>query len=228
MNRDWLVPGAIIFAGLIIAITIYVQHHHDVVAQAGNPSAVRPVDPSTDHFIGNPTAPITVIEYADIDSVYSKQFQPVMQQIMQTYGQNGDVVWVYRNFPLIGIDQYSEEHAEAADCIAAQGGSTGFFNFVNALEAAAPDENEFNPKGYDAVVSQLGYNVDTFNSCLSNRTEEKSVEADYENALAVGADGSPFTVLLVKGQKPAVISGALTYPEMKAVIDASINKVLGQ
>ena len=26
----------------------------------------------------------------------------------------------------------------------------------------------------------------------------------------------------------AVISGALSYPEMKAVIDASINKVLGQ
>ena len=133
---------------------------------------------------------------------------------------------VYRSFPLIGVDQYSEEHAEASECVAAQAGSTGFFKFVDALETAAPDQNEFNPKGYDAIITQLGYSVTDFNTCLANHTYEKKVEADYDNALAVGADGSPYTVLLVKGQKPATISGALPYNTMKQIIDAQISKVL--
>jgi protein-disulfide isomerase len=229
MNKDWLIPGAIVFAGLVIAISLYVIHYHAAVVQNGNPAAVRPVDAS-DHIIGNPAAPVVLIEYADIDSEYSKEFQPIMEQLMRTYGPSGNVAWVYRNFPLIGVDTNAEEHAEAAECVAAQGGAqngtTDFFAFIDALETAAPNANEFDPKGYDAIVSQLGFSVPDFNTCLSSGAEKKRVEADYQNALAVGADGSPFTVLLVRGQKPAVISGALPYDVMKQVIDTSIAKVL--
>jgi protein-disulfide isomerase len=227
MSRGWLVPGAIIFAGLAIALAVYTINHHAVLATQGNPAATRPVDPTTDHIIGNPAAPIVIIEYADIDSEYSKTFQPIMEQIMQTYGNQGNVAWVYRSFPLIGVDQYSEEDSEASECVAAQAGSTGFFKFVDALETA-PFENEFNPKGYDSILTQLGYSVSDFNTCLANHTYEKKVEADYENALTIGADGSPYTVLLVKGQKPATISGALSFATMKQIIDAQLSKVLNQ
>ena len=230
-RSGWLVPGAIVLVGFVIAISVYTIHHHVIVAQVGNPAAVRPVDPTTDHIIGNPAAPVVIIEYADIDSEYSKEFQPVMEQVMQTYGSGGDVAWVYRSFPLIGIDNNSEENAEASECVSVQGGvqnaSTAFFKFVDALETAAPNQNEFDPKGYDAVVSQLGYSVTNFNTCLANHTYVKKVGADYENALAVGADGSPYSVLLVKGQKPATISGSLPYSTMKQIIDAQIAKVLG-
>jgi protein-disulfide isomerase len=227
----WLIPGAIVFAGLVIAFSVYSIQHHTAVTQAGDPSAVRPVNPATDHIVGNPTAPVIFIEYADIDSEYSKQFEPVMEQVMQTYGSGGSVAWVYRDFPLIDIDATSEEDAEAAECVAAQGGAqngtTNFFKFIDALETAAPDQNQFDPKGYDPIATQLGLSVADLNNCLSARTEEKHVEADYENALAVGADGSPFTVLLVKGEKPAVISGALPYEVMTQIIDGDVAKVLG-
>jgi protein-disulfide isomerase len=226
MSKDWLVPGAIIFGGLVIAFAVYTINHHVVLATQGNPAATRPVNPTADHIIGNPAAPVVIVEYADIDSEYSKSFQPVMEQIMQTYGNQGNVAWVYRSFPLIGVDQYSEEDSEASECIGAQGGNTGFFKFVDALETAAPDQNEFDPKGYDTIVTQLGYSVTDFNTCLASHTYEKKVEADYENALAIGANGSPYSVLLVKGQKSAIISGALPYLTMKTIIDAQISKVL--
>ena len=226
LSSGWLIPGAIIFVGFVVALTVYSINHHAILASVGNPAAVRPVN-TTDHIIGNPAAPVVIIEYADIDSEYSKQFQPVMEQIMQMYGSSGNVAWVYRSFPLIGIDNNSEEHAEASECVSAQAGTTGFFKFIDALEVAAPDQNEFDPKGYDAIITQLGYSVTDFNTCLANHTSEKKVAADYENALAVGADGSPYSVLLVRGQKPATISGSLPYATMKQIVDAQIARVLG-
>ena len=93
MSKDWRVPGAILFAGLIIAVAVYVINHHAVIVTQGNAAATRPVDPTTDHIIGNPAAPVMIIEYADIDSEYSKAFQPVMEQIMQAYGNQGSVAW---------------------------------------------------------------------------------------------------------------------------------------
>jgi protein-disulfide isomerase len=88
MKREMLIPAAIVFVGLILAIAVYNLHHTIAVQQNGNPSAVNPVNPSVDHILGDPNAPVIVIEYADIDSEFSKDFQQVMEQIMQEYGKS--------------------------------------------------------------------------------------------------------------------------------------------
>ncbi|MDR3546747.1 MAG: thioredoxin domain-containing protein [Candidatus Pacebacteria bacterium] len=229
-RNEWLIPGAIILVGFILAVSVYLLNHHATTSSVGNVAAMRPVS-STDHIIGNPAAPVVFVEYADVDSEYAKDFEQVMEQVMQTYGSGGQVAWVYRAFPLIGVDEYSEEHAEAAECVAAgagaQNSSAAFFKFIDALQAAAPGENDFNPRGYDDVISQLGYSVTDFNTCLADGTYKSRVMADYENALAIGADGSPYTVLIVKGQSAKVISGAVPYSTLKQVIDSAISDALG-
>jgi protein-disulfide isomerase len=229
-RNEWFIPGAIVVAGIILAFAVYTIHYKTIIANKGNPSAVLPIS-STDHLMGNPTAPVVIIEYADMDSEYSKQFQLVMEQVMQTYGPSGNVAWVYRQFPLIGEDALAEEDAEASECVAAEGGANGsidFFKFIDDLQTTAPGDAEFNPAGYDAIVTSLGLSSDTFDACLKARTYEKQVGVEYENALAIGATGAPFNVLLVKGQTPTVISGGLPYSAMKSVIDQSIAKVLNQ
>jgi protein-disulfide isomerase len=227
MKNEWFLPGAIIVAGIIIAISVYSVHHAQLMSKKGNPEAARPID-ATDHVIGNPAAPVVVIEYGDIDSRYTKDFDLVMTQIMDAYGSSGNVAWVFRHFPLVVQNQYSEQHAEAAECVAAQGGTTMFYKFIDSLQATSPDENQFNPAGYDDVVSGLGLDVSKFNLCIKGHTYEKHVAGDFNNALEIGAEGSPYSVLLVKGQKPRVISGSLPYNAMKQVIDQAIHKVLAQ
>ena len=226
MKNEWLVPGAIIAAGILIAFAVYVTHHHAAIIQNGNPEAVAPVNPTTDHFVGNPTAPVVVIEYADIDSEYSKGFQQVMEQIMLTYGSTGQVAWVYRHFPLVGIDTNSEEHAEAAECVASLSNNSKFFAFIDALQVAAPGDSQFNPQGYDSVVSSLGISTGSFDDCCHRHNFRKKVAADYANGQAVGTSGTPFSVVLVKGQKPFTISGELPYDSMKIIIDKALAEVL--
>jgi protein-disulfide isomerase len=224
MKRELKIPLAIIFAGAILAFAVYTVRHHDASTSTEDPSVVRAVDTS-DHVLGNPAAPVTVIEYADIDSSYAKDFQKVMEEVIQNYGAGGNVAWVYRHLPA-DPQSNSAQHAEAAECVASLSDTNTFFAFIDALQAAAPGDNSFDPLGYDAVVTRLGLSSGTFDQCMASHTYKQRVVSDYGNAGAIGATASPFSVLLVHEQKPAIIEGSVPYPAMKKIIDASIAKAL--
>ncbi len=224
-KNGWLLPGAILFSGLVLAFAVYSARHQPTSAPNGHPEAARPVSPQ-DHILGNPTAPIVVIEYSDIDSSYATDYQQVMTQIVQNYSKSGSVLWVFRNFPGASSDVNAGEHAEAAECVAAVGGSSGFFKFINAIQAAMPADGFFDPVNYDPIVTSLGYSSQTFESCLKAHTYQKQVQADNDNAVAVGATGSPYSIVLAKGQKPVVVAGSVPYGTMKQVIDSLLQKQL--
>lgn len=220
----WLIPIAVIAAGVLLAISIYVvRTTHVLGAPKGDVANVTPVS-SSDHLVGSPSAPVMIIEYADIDSSFSKSFQKVMEQLMVQYAPAGKVGWAYRHFPL--IDQYpnSEEHAEAAECASALGNSKAFWSFIDLMQAYAPGDQQFDPTNYDTVASAIGVNTDRFDACMTAHTYLNKVNADITNGVAIGVDASPYLVVLVHGQKPIAISGSLPYDAMKKIIDQSIAK----
>jgi protein-disulfide isomerase len=219
---SWLLPIAIIVAGLILAVTLYrYRIHHVVSIPAAEVSHIRAVD-NTDHIMGNPGAPIKIIEYADIDSSYAKTFQVTMEQLMANYAAGGKVAWVYRHFPLVDQHAYSEQHAEAAECIAKLGGPTLFLQFIDALNAQAPGSQLFDPRNYDGVVSALGVVSQSFHDCIKSGEFQQRVARDFDNGLLIGSGGSPFTVIEVQNQKPVIINGAVPYDSLKKIIDTSI------
>jgi protein-disulfide isomerase len=172
-----------------------------------------------DHILGSPTAPLMLIEYCDIHSPYCKNFNGVLEQIIATYGKDGRVAWAYRHLPL--LDQYpdAETAAEASECIAAEGGTEAFFKFID-LAGAAPDGS-----GYGDIVSRLGIDAGAFSACLADHTYLSRVRAEAGNAINAGATGAPYTILLVNGQPALPISGALSYGQMKQIIDAVLSKM---
>jgi protein-disulfide isomerase len=204
-REAWFIPGAIIAAGIVLALGIYIER--------------------SGHVEGSAKADITLmlVEYADIDSTYSKSFQQTMEELMAQYAEGGKVAWVYRHLPLIDQHIHAAEHAEAAECIASLGGPNIFFRFIDALNSASPGDLQFDPKNYDSVVSSLGVLPESFDACLSAHTYQNKVGNDFQNGIAIGAGGSPFTVLLVKGQKPVTIDGALPYDGLKKIVDQAIS-----
>jgi protein-disulfide isomerase len=214
-------------AGIILAITTYMVRQAHILPSSGpiktDLSIMTPISVK-DHIIGAPTAPVVFVEYGDIDSQYSKDFQKAMQQLMTEYGANGKVAWVYRHFPLISEHQYAETHAEAAECAASVGGANAFWRFIDIAQAYAPDTHQFNPADYSKVVPAIGISLPDFVECMQKHTFTSAVKEEFDNALAMGASGSPYTVLMVKGQPPVAISGALPYTELKKLVDQSIAK----
>lgn len=222
---SWALPVAIITAGVIVATATYVVRIHNHVAyEAGDPSVIRPVTPN-DHLIGNPTAPVMVVEYGDIDSEFTKKFNSIMEQLMVEYAPGGKVAWVFRHFPIIALHPNAASHASAAECISSLAGPESFWRFLDAVAAQAPGANQFNPKDYPTLLLGLGVSKDAFALCVSKGTFEQHVQDDYTNAILAGATGSPHIILVIKGQRPVPISGALPYTSMKKVIDEALKKV---
>ncbi len=223
-RETWFIPAAIVIAGLILAVAVYAMRSGRVEgAVEGDISLLHPVT-EADHIAGNPAAPVVLVEYADIDSSYAKSFQQTLEQVMADYGENGQVAWVYRHLPLIDQHVHAAEHAEAAECVASLGGPASFWRFIDAVNGAAPDSQQFDPDGYDSIVSGLGLLPQSFEACMSAHTYQQKVASDFENGIAVGAGGSPFTVLLVKGQQPVTIDGAVPYDALKKMLDAAVQK----
>lgn len=218
-----VIPIAILVAGLGIAVAIYFVRAEPAFLSGGvDVSKTDPVNPNSDHIAGNPGAKIMLVEYSDIDCQYCKSFQRTLAQVAAEYGPRGDVAWVYRHFPLVDIHQHAASHAEASECVASIAGEPYFWRFIDAIHASSPDLTEFDPLGYEAIITSLGIDMSAFNACMAADTFTDKVSKDFEDALEIGANGTPFTVILVDGKEPLSISGAVSYASLKEIIDAAL------
>ncbi len=226
MKSSLVVPFAIIAAGVIVAGSVYFYFHPKtpmMPTDTENLSVVRAVD-DTDHILGNPAASVMLVEYSDIDCPFCKNFKETMEKTMATYGASGNVAWVYRHLPITDQHPNAEMHAEAAECVAAQGGTAAFFRFIDEVNDAASGTAQFDPAHYGTVIQKLGLDTTAFSTCLQNHTYQKRVADDAANAIASGAGGAPYTVLIAKGEPPVSISGAFSYEQMTQLIDAALQK----
>jgi protein-disulfide isomerase len=225
MQNQYILPAVIIIAGLLIAAAVFWGGKLQVPAAPNNNGATqainfRPVD-ATDHILGNPNAAVRVIEYADLECPYCKQFQTTMHQVMTYYGQSGQVAWVYRAFPLAQIHSKAPKEAEAAECAADQGGNTAFFSYIDQLYSVTPGENNLDLAQLPVIAKDVGLNVDMFNTCLNSGKYAAKVQQSYNEAIAAGGNGTPYILITVKGSTDAVpLSGAQPYDSMRAAIDA--------
>ena len=102
-----------------------------VVDTEGKTGLAMRAPSASDHIIGSPTAPIVLVEYSDFQCPYCKMIHPSLKQIVSD--SNGQVAWVYRDFPLYQIHPEAENSANAAECIAAQLGNDAFWSFGDTI-----------------------------------------------------------------------------------------------
>ena len=224
MKSQYVLPITIVVAGALIAGAVFLVGKSSVPTP-GNTStnvSARPFDASTDHILGNPNATVKVVEYMDLECPHCKAFETTLHQVIDHYSTNGNVAnvaWVSRPFPLASIHDRAPKEAEAAECAADQGGNTAYFKFIDGVFAVTPSDNGLDPAQLPVIAGQIGLNVDTFNSCLSSGKFTKKVQDSYNEAIALGAQGTPFTLVMV-GNEAVTLSGDQPYDSMIAAIDA--------
>ncbi|MDB5224396.1 MAG: protein-disulfide isomerase [Candidatus Adlerbacteria bacterium] len=216
-------PVAIIIAGVLIATAIIFTNTHAqnaetgaAVQQAGQnlPTNVAVVAPNKDdHIIGSPTAPIVLVEYSDFQCPYCSMVYPTIKNIVES--SNGQIAWVMRNFPLYQIHPHAEEAANAAECIAEQKGNDGFWKFADAV---FNDQANIGPALYTKIATSLGANMTQYNSCTTSKKYQARIDAEAQDAMNNGGNGTPFTVVYGNG-KQIPVSGALPAAQFNAVIN---------
>ena len=220
MKPSTTIPLAIVIGGIIVALAVYLSIHSTAPSTSsgnGNPALVRPVGPD-DHILGNPSAPVKIVEYADFDCEYCKGFDETLHQIVANDGARGQVAWVFREFPLTELHPTALEHAEAAECAAVAGGNDAFWRYADLLFKNQPAD----PSSYGALAANAAVPGDAFSSCMqdASSTVGAAIRTDRQNALDVGARGTPYSLILVSGQMPVVMDGAYSY--------AAVNQLVGQ
>ncbi len=219
MKTSTTIPIAILIGGLIVAAAVYVtvkSTQPPTSSSTGNPALVRPVG-ADDHILGNPLAPVKIIEYSDFDCAFCKDYDATLRQIIADLGASGKVAWVYRQFP-IPSHPNAMKHAQAAECIAKVAGNDAFWKFAGSLFENQPTD----PSRYGALAKATGADTNAFATCYQNAatTVDARILADIENGKAAGASGTPYTIIIAPGKSPFVIPGAYPYADVRDAVES--------
>lgn len=224
-KNNLTIPIAIVIAGIIIAGTIFYTKSSPSKKENGGDlakeeqfSGPRPVD-NSDHILGNPNAELTIVEFSDTECPFCKRFHETMIQVMEEYGKEGTVAWVYRHFPLDALHSKARKEAEATECAAETGGNEKFWEYINRLYKITPSNNGLDLNELPNIAEEIGLDKDKFEECLSSGRTAQNVEDDYQDGLKSGAKGTPYSVILTKEGKKFPVNGALPYSQLKAAIE---------
>lgn len=230
-----LIPVAIIVGFAMIAVAIFFtnQGSSENTKITGTPGdsemlaegTPRPVD-ETDNILGNPNAPILMVEYSDYDCQFCKAYHQTMHQILDEYGVSGQVAWVYRQFPLVQIHPNSPKISEAALCVNDIGGNTAFWTFTDLVFDDRDIDEYTNVTKLPGYAEAAGVSRADYVECLDSGRMKEKVTSSIKDGFNSGARSTPYTVLIV-GNQQAVISGAQPYTTVKGIIENLISQLEG-
>ncbi len=141
------------------------------------------VDPERDHVRGSGHAPVTLVEYADFECPYCGQAEPVIRELLGTFGE--DLRYVFRHLPLNDVHPHAQLAAEAAEAAGAQGA------FWEMHDLLFEHQDALTPEDLHDHAAELGLDTERFDDELRRRTYAPRVSADVSSADASGVSGTP-------------------------------------
>lgn len=215
-----LIAGAVIYSGgkAPTAGTANQPQQQQVAQQTGDLEQMAPVT-SKDHIRGDINAPVKIVEYSDTECPFCKRFQETMNDVMDTYGKDGKVAWVYRHFPIDQLHSKARKEAVAMECANELGGNGKFWEFADRLYEVTPANNGLDPAELPKIAQFVGLNTAKFNVCLGSTKYDKHIQDEVENAQATGGNGTPWSIVVGKNGKKYPLSGAQPISAIKQLID---------
>ncbi len=219
------VPYAIITAGVVIALAIFMSKGHGTVPttptkQVEGTAVTTPLSDvtvsSSDFIRGDMTkAKVVIVEYSDSDCPFCQRFHETMETVRATYGEK--VAWVYRFFPL-SIHPNANNEALALECVGELGGNETFWKYLDQLIniTVTPEQSA---SILASTAKDLGIDGKLLSTCLSNPQTSKKIEAQSVEAQMLGGQGTPFSIAIAANGQRVAIPGAYPIEDMKKIID---------
>jgi protein-disulfide isomerase len=188
----------------------YVQTEPQATAAPAGPVEV---DTTGAFTIGAADAPVVMVEFTDFQCPYcSRHFIETFPQIKADYIDTGKVRYVFMDFPLTSIHPQAPLAAEAARCA---GDQDAYLEMHHALFDRQGEWSGRDDAGevFVALAVELGLDEASFAQCLDSGQYAAAVQADLEQGVGLGINGTPAFFLngnFISGAQPfSVFQGAI-------------------
>ena len=156
------------------------------VAATADKAALMDVLPN-DHVLGNPKAPVTIIEYASLTCSHCAHFHTqILPELKKKWIDTGKVKLIYRDYPL---DQVAVKAAQIAECA----GKDKYFGVLDIIFRGQPTW----ATGTDPVAELAkplriaGLGEAEIKACLANDAMLNAVLNDYRSGETLGVNSTP-------------------------------------
>ncbi|MEW5987908.1 MAG: thioredoxin domain-containing protein [Chloroflexota bacterium] len=165
-------------------------------------------------YRGDPAAPVVIQEYSDYQCPFCTRFyQETLPTLKENQIANGEVLFIYYDFPLTSIHPQAEAAANAARCAGEQG-AANYWAMHDAIFAKSEEwSNNRANEVFATYAEGIGLDVTQFKNCVANQTYGAAVSADIESGRGLGVNSTPSFFLngqaLIGAQPLAVFNEAI-------------------
>ena len=155
-------------------------------------------------FLGNPDAPITILEWGDYQCTFCYKFhQETLQIINEDFIKTGKVKVVFKDYPLNGPD--SKLAAEASYCAQDQ---EKYWQYHDEVYRNWGGERTgwITREALTEFAQVVNLDTEKFNKCLDDNKYESKVNSLYEFGNDIGIDATP-SFLVFNDEKIIKIRG---------------------
>jgi len=235
--RPLFLPSAILLSGMIVAAAILTTGGLGRISDSFPTGAVAgevEISVDDDPGLGDPNAPVTMIEFSDYECPFCKSFfAETLPKIKEQYIDTGKVRFVYRDLPLSFHDPVATKEALAANCARDQKGDEGYFSYHDEIFARTASNGEgMKEADYAAAATKIGLDAAAFNHCLSTEEFRDEVAADlayiteiaqnYSSVFSQGIGTPTFFIGQTRSSgtiTAKVVQGALPFESFQQVIE---------
>lgn len=197
-----------------IALIIRTAQHSDASRPTIANVSLTPVK-AEGHLLGNPNAPVQVLEFADFECPHCAEFATITEpDVRKRIVDAGLASYRYFDFPL----EHFTNSVPASNAAACAGDQNKFWEMHDRLFQGQPDwSGESNPKGvFETYAKALGLDVSAWDACYDSQKHIPEINANRDEGLRRHVESTPTFVIGTKQ-----IPGAIPYDMFKAYVDTA-------
>ena len=168
-------------------------------------------------ILGNPNAPITLVEFGDYQCHYCNVFfESIEEDIIKNYVETGKVKMIFKDYNIIGPD--SVRASQGAHCANEQG---LFWEYHDILYTNWTGENNGWASGTNLAnfAQEINLNMKKWTECMMEQKHSQTILNSNDDAKALGLTGTPAFFIINSNGDVTKLVGAQPFEVFKTTFD---------
>ncbi|MCH7935817.1 MAG: thioredoxin domain-containing protein [Proteobacteria bacterium] len=153
---------------------------------------------------GNVKGDVTIVEFFDYRCGFCKRVFPA---VMKVLNDDGNIRYVYKEFPILGADSLTASKAALAAWLTDKGKYEPFHRAMMVTKGALPEQRVMK------IAAQTGYDVKALKKTMADPRIDEMIKKNFALAEALDINGTPAFVI---GDK--IVRGAIDLAALKKLI----------